>query len=59
LKGNNPSEVVQSCDITFASVSDTAALKDVCFLLSAQRFVTDIVINHNHVFLPSLCAYHK
>jgi len=32
LKGNSPSEVVQSCDITFASVSDTAALKDVCYM---------------------------
>lgn len=31
LKGNNPSEVVQSCDITFACVSDTAALKDIVF----------------------------
>ena len=34
LKGSNPSEVVQSCDITFVCVSDAAAMKDVCVLCS-------------------------
>ena len=32
LKGSSPSEVVQSCDITFSCVSDQTALKDVSIL---------------------------
>lgn len=31
LKGSNPSEVVQSCDITFSCVTDPSALKDLVF----------------------------
>jgi len=29
LKGNSPSEVITSCDMTFSCVSDPSALKDV------------------------------
>jgi len=51
LKGNSPSDVVQSCDITFACVSDTAALKDVglyvallalCGCLYCQNMLSDL-----------------
>jgi len=31
LKANSPAEVVQGCDITFSSVSDPSALKDLVF----------------------------
>ncbi|XP_061185348.1 uncharacterized protein LOC133197103 [Saccostrea echinata] len=31
FKGNNPAEVVQSCDITFSCVADSTAVKDLVF----------------------------
>ncbi|XP_069129236.1 cytokine-like nuclear factor N-PAC [Argopecten irradians] len=31
LKGNNPAEVIQSCDITFSCVADSTAVKDLVF----------------------------
>uniref|UniRef100_A0A0B7AEJ4 Cytokine-like nuclear factor N-PAC n=1 Tax=Arion vulgaris TaxID=1028688 RepID=A0A0B7AEJ4_9EUPU len=31
LKGNNPADVVQSCDITFTCVSDSTAVRDIMF----------------------------
>ncbi|XP_063415180.1 cytokine-like nuclear factor N-PAC [Mytilus trossulus] len=31
FKGNNPAEVVQACDMTFACVSDSTAVKDLVF----------------------------
>ena len=33
FKGNNPAEVVQSCDITFSCVADSTAVKDVRTLI--------------------------
>ncbi|GFN81652.1 glyoxylate/succinic semialdehyde reductase 2, chloroplastic [Plakobranchus ocellatus] len=31
LKGNNPADVVQSCDITFTCVADSTAVRDIMF----------------------------
>ncbi|OWF45280.1 putative oxidoreductase GLYR1 isoform X2 [Mizuhopecten yessoensis] len=31
LKGNNPAEVIQNCDITFSCVADSTAVKDLVF----------------------------
>jgi len=31
LKGNNPADVVQSCDITFTCVADSTAVRDITF----------------------------
>ena len=44
FKGNNPADVVQSCDITFTCVSDSVAVRDVS---------TTFAVNEVGQFLPS------
>lgn len=38
LKGNNPADVVQSCDITFTCVADSTAVRDVGGTVSCSVF---------------------
>ena len=36
FRGNNPADVVQSCDITFTCVSDSVAVRDVSTFLAVD-----------------------